>query len=862
MRVYGALLHLYPASFRAEYGEEMRRVFRRRLSAASGTLDRTGVWVAAFLDLLGNAVRVHGDLLRQDARYTARTLRRSPGFAVTAVLVSALGIGATAASFSITDRVLIRPLPFADSGRLVALWQNQRGYGRTELSPGNYRDWKREGTTLDAMAAYRNASMNLVGQGDPQRIEGASVTADLFPMLGREPLLGRAFTAADDRGGAPGTVLLSHGLWQGRFAGDPGVLGRKVTLDGEPYLVIGVMPRDFYFPTRDALLWTPIRFVERDFEDRTDTYLHAVGKLKRGVSLEKARAQMRLVAARLERAYPKQNAKTSATVNRLRDEISEQSRLLLTALFGASLGVLLIACTNLANLLLARALARRRELSVRSAMGAGRDRLVRQLLTESLILAACGGLLGMLVAVAAAPVLTFLIPTSFPIPAMGELDTRMLIFAALLTGVTGIGFGVLPALRACGDTDASALQETARTGAGRRTERLRSLLVVAEVTASVALLICSGLLLRALWRIQRVDPGFRAESVLTLRTALPLPKYEKTERRVQFYTSVLSRVGELPGVSSAAYISFLPMVARGGIWPVGTAGQPEDPAESRVASLRFVTPGFFSTLRVPLRRGRDVAESDTLTTPPVAVVSESLVRRMWPGENPLGRRFRFAMQDVTVVGVVGDIRVRGLERESEPQVYLSYRQVQDRSIIGYVPKDLVVRSSLPPGALVPAIRRIIAKVDPDQPISDVRRLEEIVEAETTPRRVQARVLGGFAAIALLLAGIGIHGLLAFTVSQRSREIGVRLALGAQSRDILKIVLRHSVLLAAAGSAAGVAIALAAGRAMQALLAGVSPADPAALLAAVVLSFGMTLAGSLLPALRATRVDPATVIRAE
>ncbi len=864
MRVYRAVLHLFPSSFRSEYGGEMCAIHRRRLREARGVLAAAGIWVEALLDVLVNAGQVHADLLWQDLSYAARTVARSPGFTVTAVLLTALGVGATTATFSITDHVLLRPLPFREPERLVKLWENDslHGYSRNEISPANYRDWKRMSTPFEAMAAYRGLSVNLVGSGDPERLDGVSMTAEMLPLLDARPALGRAFTEADDREGAPGTLLLSDGLWRGRFGGDPGVVGQRVLLDGEPCVIIGVMPRDFHFPQRDAKLWTAMRFSGEDYSDRTNRYIYGVARLKPGVSLEQARAEMGLVTAQLAHAYPKENAGTGATVIRLRDEVSNQARLLLATLLGAALCVLLIACTNLASLLLARALVRRRELAVRTALGAGRDRLVRQLLTESLILAGAGGLLGMLLALSATPLVARLVPNSLPIAATPGIDLRLLLFAALTTTLTGIGFGVAPALRACGDPDAGGLREGARGGLGGSRERLRAGLVVAEVTVSVVLLVSSGLLIRALWRVHGVDPGFRTEGVLTLRTSLPMPEYENTAHREQFFNQVLGDIGQLPGVTNVAYISFLPMVMRGGIWPVEVPGRPEGPSETSAASLRFVTPGFFATLGIPIRLGRDVSESDSREARFVAVVSESFTQRYWPGQDPLGRRFHFGFQERVVAGVVGDVRVRGLEGTSEPQVYLPYQQVPDGGLPWYAPKDLVVRSSLEHGALLPAIRRAIARADPRLPISDVRTLAEIVEAETAPRAVQVRVLGAFAAVAALLAGIGIHGLLAFAVSNRTQEIGVRIALGARSADILTLVLRQGARLATAGVALGVGLAYAAGRALEALLAGVSPRDSATFLAAVGLSLGMAIAGSLLPALRAVRVDPLTAIRAE
>lgn len=862
MRFYRLLLRLYPSSFRSEYGREMTAIFAARM-ARTGGAGLPALWIGAVFDSFVNAVKAHADILRQDAAYTFRTMRRAPGFAATALVVTALGIGAATSTYSILDRVLIHPLPFRDPERLVHLWQDpgSRGSWGQEASPGNVRDWKRMSRTLEGMAGYHRTSFNFVGEGDPERVDGTRVTWEFFRTLGVRPEFGRVFTPEDDRAGAPGTVVLSHRLWVNLFRADPAVAGRKVILDDLPFVVIGVMPADFRFPAGNAELWTPLRFEEADFADRTDTFLLTIARTKPGVSIEQARAEMRHIAGQLERGYPKENAQMGTTVNLLREEMSRQSRLLVTALFGAALGVLLIACANLANLLLARALGRRRELAVRTAMGAGRERLVRQLLTESLILAGGGGALGIGIAAAAGPLLARLLPGS-ALLREAPLDLRMLGFAALLTLVTGVAFGVVPALRGSADTADSGLREGAREGAGHRTERLRSFLVAAEVTASVALLISSGLLIRALWRVQQVPPGFRASGVLTLRTPLPMPRYEKTDKREQFYKRVLSEVRSLPGVSSAAYISGLPMVMTGGIWGATPEGEPPQFPEKRMVSMRYVTPGFFETLGIPLRLGRDVALTDTASSPFVAVVSESFATKYLPGGSPIGRRFRCVFEMRTIVGVVGEVRVRGLERPSEPQVYLSSAQSADGRTSGYAPKNLVLRSSVGVGTLLPSLRQIISKADPQLPISDVRPLTDIVDAETAPRSVQVRVLAGFAAIAFLLAGIGIHGLLAFAVSHRTREIGVRIALGARRRDILEMVLRRGAVLALAGIAAGVAVAWIAGRLMEALLAGVSAHDAATFAAAIVLALVMTLLGSVVPAMRALRVNPIEAIRAE
>ncbi|MBV9678394.1 MAG: ABC transporter permease, partial [Acidobacteriaceae bacterium] len=594
--LYRILLYLYPSSWRGEYGEEMRAVFAARQRETRGLFATAALWLEVLPDLLINAGAVQWDVLRQDVRQGSRTLRRSPGFALAAVSIAAVGIGATTAAFTTVDHVLIRPFPFAQQNRLVKLREDDlSGLGRFwDVSPANYRDWKRMSRSYESMGAYRNLSINLTGgQGEPERIDGASVTAELFPTLGIQPAIGRTFTKEDDRDSASGTVILSDGLWRERFGGDSSVLGRTVHLDNTVYTVIGVMPKSFYFPSREARLWTPMRWAPDNFEDRRDTYIFPVGRLKPGVSLSQAQAEMRTIGAQLARAYPKELAQVGIAVVRLRDDVSERTRLMLKVLLGAALCVLLIACMNLANLLTARAMVRSHELAVRAALGAGRERLIRQMLTESLILALPGGALGLLIAHIALPLLVHLVPVSLPIAEIPALDGRVLLFAALITFATGIGFGMVPALRT-GVHAGSNLNESGRSGMGSRREGLRSGLVVIEVACSILLLVGFGLFTRALWRIQAVDPGFRPDHVLTLRTSLPMPRYEKPETREPFYRHVLDETRRIPGVTAASYTSFLPMVMGGGIWPVQIEGHPENLANRRTTSLRFVTPGFFS----------------------------------------------------------------------------------------------------------------------------------------------------------------------------------------------------------------------------------------------------------------------------
>ncbi len=861
MKIYRMLLHLYPSSYRAEYGEEMSAIFAQELRQCSGWLARCGLWLAAVVEVSSNAAVVQWEIAKRDLRSAVRSLTKSPGFAITAMLLITIGIGANAAIFTLADFVLVRPLPFPEAERLVRVWEDHQGYSQMELSPANYRDFKAGSKSFASLAAYTSIAMNLVGQGLPQRVEGAVVTGNLFSTLGQPAMLGRYFNDEDDRAGAPKTVVLSYGLWQTDFGGDADVLGKSVILDDRAYTVVGVMPSDFHFPTRETRFWTTFQFEEDAYKERDNNYVIGIGRLARGVSLAQARSELTLVANRVRQQYPKENEGVGATVTTLRDSFSTQSRLLLMALCGAALCVLVITCANLANLLLARSLARQKELSIRVSLGANRRTLMRQLLTESMLLGMAGGAGAIGVAAAALPLLSRLVPHGLPIQEVPPMDVRMLLLALGLTAITVVTFGVAPAISVCRNAGFSGLREGVRTG-GTGHHRSRSVLVVAEVVVSVVLLIMSGLLVRALWTVQGIDPGFRTDGILTLRTALPQPKYEKTSVRAAFYDKVLTEVRRLPGVTDAAYVSALPMVWRGGIWPVVVGGGPQNRTEGNSASLRYVTPDYFATLGIPLQAGRGVSENDTAEHPWVAVVSESFARRYWPDQQPIGQHFTFALHDREVVGVVHDVKVRGLERTSEPQVYLSYKQVPDGWIIGYTPKDLAVHTSQAPETLVPEVRRIIAGVDAQQPISNVRTMAEIVAGETESRAVQMRVLIIFTAIAILLAGLGIYGLLSFMVSLRQQEFGIRLALGAQQGDIFKLVLRQGMVLAMSGLVPGLLLAYLAARLLESLLAGVKPADTVTFSAAAVLCLVTTLMGTLLPALRAISVDPTTVMRAE
>jgi predicted permease len=727
-----------------------------------------------------------------------------------------------------------------------------------QLSPANYRDFRNMSSSFEAMGAFAGDAVNLVGGGEPRRLAIAPVTSEVLPLLGVRPVRGRVFESGSDEDRS--AAVISYGLWQSQFGGDPGIVGRKVNLNGAPYTIIGVMPRAFYFPSRDVQLWTLLTFSEEDFADRANSYIEGVGRLERGVTFEQARTELSMLADRLGRQYPETNAETGVSFYRMRDNMSPRFRLMLLSLGGASLCLLLLTCANLANLLLARAAAQERELAVRAALGAGRDRLVRQLITQSVVLALLGGGAGLVLAVITVPLFSSLVPATLPLATRPDLDLRVLGVAALFTGVTALGFGVVPALRA-GSAGFDALREGHR--AGGRKQHIRAVLVTVEVAVSVALLVASGLLIRAVWRVQSVDPGFVTHNVLTIKTALPRPKYDSPVRRTGYYEQVLTRVRALPGVQSAAFTSGLPLVVTGLITDVDIPGRDAQSARTGGGvSHRWITPQYFRTMGIPLHRGRDVEDADTTDRAWVAVVSVSFVERYWPGQDPIGKTFGHRGRTRTIVGVVGDIKVRGLERTSEPQMYLPAQQIAEALPANFDPKDLVIRHSGRGDALVPAVREIVRAADPDQPLSDVRTLDEVLAGDTASRRAQLQVLGVLAAVAVLLSGVGIYGLLAYTVSQRSREIGVRLALGAHPARVGRMILIEGMRLALMGIVPGVLCAYAAGRWMSSLLFGVAPGDPATFATAVGLALVMAIAGSAVPALRAVRVTPMSVLRAD
>jgi predicted permease len=852
---YRRLLGLYPASYREEYESELVHAFEE-CTRGQGALTRT---IAAVGDVVPNAMAVHGAMLRQDLTYAIRTMGRSRGFVATVILITALGVGANTATFSVADFVLVRPLPFPDAGSILMLCEGPKdgsGWGcMNQLSPSNFRDVTADTRQTRGWGAFTGASANLLGYGEPLRASAALVDPQVFPTLGVRPLLGRYIDEPGEN-----VVVISYGLWQSRFAADSSIVGKTVRLDEVPRTVIGVMPRGFYFPDRGPQLWMPLVLDPSQYEDRTNSFINAIGRLAPGVSLREARAEFTLRFDRLSRDFPATNAETGFSLFKQRDQMLPRNRLIILALCGASLSLLVLTAANLANLLLVRGAGRERELAVRTALGAGRERLVRQLLTEGLLLAVLGGLAGAIVAALAVPLLSYLVPSSLPIDAKPTLDARAMSIALGFTALVGVGFGLIPATSIARRSGFASLREGGRGSSGP--QRLRAALVSIEVAVSVVLLVLSTFFVRALLKVQSVDNGFSAEGVVTMRTTLSNARANDTIARVQFYDQVLSGLQALPGVESAAYTSGLPMVLTGGITGIELPGQERTAARrDNSASIRLVTPDFFRTLRLPVRRGRSFDEADRMGRPLVAVISESFANEFWPNEEPVGKRFRTRGRDYVVVGVAGDIKVRGPERTAEPQLYVAAAQAG--SVGGlYIPRDLVIRTGGRGLDMVPAIRDVIRRVDPSQPVSDVARLGDVVDRMTADRLAQVRVLSALAAVAMILTAIGIHGLLAFMVAQRSREIGVRLALGAEPARVARMIVGEAGRLALLGAIPGTLVAYAAARATQALLFGIPPGDPRTIIGGVLIVTMLTLVGSIAPAWRAVRVSPLEAIRSD
>jgi len=814
--------------------------------------------------------------LIQDLRYGVRLLARSPAFTAIALLTLTLGIGATAAIFSVVDAVLLRALPYRDPQRLVSVFEDRSGLGfpRNTPAPGNYSDWKAQKQIFqDVAAAAEYGSFHvfsLTGESgeaaaEPERLRDASVTRNLFSVLGVRPALGRVFLPEEDRPGGPRIVLLSHALWKSRFDGDPGIVGRSIMLDGDKYTVVGVMPAAFAYPSGSVDIWTPAAFSKSELANRGSQYLEVVARLQKGVTLAQANAGLEVLCKRLARAYPATNADIRRFfAEPLQDTYTYGARTGLVVLMAAVGFILLIACANIANLLLSRAAGRQREIAVRTALGAARGRIVRQMLTESATLAVGGGLLGILLADWCFNFLKNLIPEDLSHTVSLALNPGVLGFALAVSLASSFVFGMAPALEVSRIDLHEVLKEGGRGSVGPRRRRLRSLFVIGEVALSLMLLVGSGLLLQSFAKVRGLNPGFRAEHVLTVRVDAPVTKYGDFAKREAFFERVLDRVRTLPGVKAAGFTSALPLTWDGGTSSFTPEGRVLDPNVSYDANNRVVTPGYFEAMGIPLKRGRFFTAADGKDGPPVVIINETMARKFWPNQDPVGQRFKYGdPQDKTpwcrIIGISGDVRQMRLDEPPRQEMYFPYWQAKGNWM---VLRDLAVRTSGDPSSLAGAVRQAVWSVDKDQPVSDVRTLDDLLDQEVAQRRVQAALLGAFAALALILACVGIYGVLSYLVTQRTREIGVRVALGASGFDVFRSVAGQGMTLAAIGTAAGLAGALALSRLLESLLFGVSAGDPLTYAGAIVVFGVVATLACYFPARRATRVDPMIALRYE
>jgi putative ABC transport system permease protein len=768
------------------------------------------------------------DTLRQDLRYAFRRLLKSPGFAIVALLTLSLGIGANSAIFSVINGVLLQPLPYAEPERLVRIYHFSEGQ-RSSMSGPNFIDLRKSSQTLADAAAIAGSRAILTGQGDPVRLDSAEVSASLFDLLGVQPLLGRTFRADENEPGKSKVAVLSWGLWQQRFAGDLRVLGQRIVLDGVPYEVVGVMPQGFSYP-EGRTLWTPLEYTKGFLvEQRSAWYLSVVGRTKPGVALERVAAEVQTIGSQLAKQYPDHNEGVGLAAVPLRESMVGKIRPALYVLLGAVGFVLLIACANVANLLLARAAAREGEMAVRAALGAERMRLVRQLLTESIVLSTIGSGLGLLLAIWGVAFLISLRPEGIPRLDDVRVNGTVVVFSLALSMLTGVIFGIFPALQATRSSVANSLKEGGRGALTTRAgSRMRSALVVAEMALAVTLLAGAGLLIRSFIKLASVDPGFHVAQVLTFELSLPDSRFEKEAQQVAFMDQLMPRLHAIPGVTSAGAVLALPLTDRSFVISFQIGGRPPmPPAQQPSIQTRVATTEYFQTMGIPLKRGRLFSADDRAGTPPVVLLTESAVREYFPNEEPLGKKITLGWghgpgtprAGGEVVGIVGDIKEEGLQEPNPPQIYLPYQQWPVQSMA------VVLRTAVPPASISQAARRAVHDVDPNLPVSQVRTLEQIVSRSISQPRFYMTLLAAFAALALVLAAIGIFGVLSYAVAQRTREIGIRMALGAQESTVVRLVVREAMLLAAAGVTLGLIAAFFVSHSLEAFLFQTRPTDP-------------------------------------
>jgi putative ABC transport system permease protein len=800
--------------------------------------------------------------LLHDLRYGMRMLAKRLGFTVVAVFTLALGIGANSAIFSVVNGVLLRPLSLDDPDRLIKIWETFLPGGQGTVSAPNLKDWREQNTVFNGIASYNFSSLNLGGQDSPERLSGATVSTNFFDVVGVRPRLGRAFQIGEDEAGRNRVALLSHRLWQRAFGGDAGVVGKDVLLNGESYTVVGVMPPEFRFPSRLTEVWVPLVIPPDQVNNRGSHWMFTLARLKPDVGFEQAREQMVTIAKRLEQQYPDSQAGRSVFLIPLQEETVQGIRPALRALMFAVGFVLLIACANVANLLLARATSRRREIAVRTALGASRLRLVRQLLTESLLLAAAGGALGLALAKWGMEALLVLAENFLPRANEIGLDWRVAAFTAALSLLTGVFFGLIPALQSSRIDLQSELKEGAGAGGGAQTNWLRGGLVVLEVAATLVLLIGAGLLIKSFIRLYETDLGFKAENILTMSLALPQAKYPDAQAAAAFHQKLLERVAALPGARSAGVINYLPLQQWGFNGGIDIEGQgPYEPGREPLAEFRAISPDYFRTLGIPLVSGRSFTSQDQGVSARVVIVNQALAQKYMPGQDPIGKRIRAIGDDWrTVVAVVGDVRQSGVTQVARAEVFVPVTQAIWTSLTQTM--SLAVRADAEPEALIAAVRNAVREVDPAQPVFNVKTMEAVVADSISDRRLNMLLLGIFAAVALTLAVIGIYSVMSYTVSQSAREIGIRMALGARPMDVWKLVVGQGMGLTLVGVSLGVAGAFGLTRLMATLLYGVTVTDPLTFAAVSALLVIVALLACFVPARRATKVDPMVALRNE
>ena len=798
--------------------------------------------------------------LWQDLRYGFRLLVQNPGFTAVAVLTLGLGIGANTAIFSVVNAVLLKPLSYANADRLVMALENNlaKGWSSFAVSPANFADWQKQNHVFDPLVAFQGGGYVLTGQGEPEQLFGQQTTDGFFRLTGVEPALGRAFREEEFETGKDRVVILGHALWQRRFGGSPEVLGKAVTFSGDSYTVIGVMPKGFRIP-QGADLLAPLTLTPDMLAHRGAHYLVAMGRLKPGVTLQQAQSEMSGIATALAKQYPDTNTGWNTNLQPLFEAIVGEVRPALLALFAAVGFVMLIACGNVTNLLLARGASRQKEIALRAALGAGRIRIIRQLLTESVLLALAGGAIGLLLGEWGVELLRALQPANLPRMQDLSINSSVLLFTFGLSLLTGLVFGSAPALLISRSHLSETLKEGGRgSGSGGR-HRLRGALVVAQVALSLILLVGAGLQIRSFLHLMKVDPGFDSTNVLTMGVSLPDTKYPDGDRQKAFIQRALENLQALPGVKSAAVVTSVPMGDGDLIYSLSVEGRPAPQGQEPSANWYSVSPDYFQTMRIPLVKGRLFTEHDDSAAQRVAVINESVARRIFPGEDPIGKQIRMGIDSQVVreiVGIVKDVKHYALEGKFTMQMYVPYRQQAMDTMV------FLLRTDTDPASLTSAARRTIFALDKDQPVSEASTLEDLVSASASQRRLNTLLIGFFAVVALVLAAVGIYGVVAYSVAQRTHEIGVRMALGAQKRDVFSLVLRQGMLLVVAGVALGLAGAMALTRLISQLLFNVSALDAATFLSTPLLLAAVALLACYLPARRAARVDPMVALRYE